>query len=390
MQLLPSHNLQTQNNSHSRRDFLTKTALLAGGILTFSWPFSHNHTGLVFAAPPRQGTQHGNTIQYFLELDGNIVGPLNSIESGFVSGEIITYQDGNDLSLRKRLGRLKYEDIVLTCDTNLSLPFYQWLAETLDGQGARKNGAIISANQSGQIIERRELQNALIKAVEFPALDTSSNEPVYFKVILTPEGIRYQSASGQVRSPHRANQASFNTSRFRLQIQGLEQACAFVQHIDSLVISQEIITYRDGGDTGQSRVRSGRLQAGNVVLTLPHHQAGPFTAWFSEFVLQGQQAGNLKQGVLEFLAPDNQSVLASIALGNLGIFRMAPVTIDGTSQVQVEMFCEIMQLTQFPGGGSNRASQQKAPTQKKTIPPKSKSHILPQKRLFTPRLPQKQ
>jgi phage tail-like protein len=310
------------------------------------------------------------------------------MESGFISGEILTYQDGNDLFLRKRLGRVKYEDIVLTCGANFSIPFYQWLAGTLGQQGPRKNGAIVTVNQNGQIIDRREFQNTLIKEVQFPALDGASNEPAYFTVTLTPERIRYQSASGQAGPPPRADLASLSASRFRLQIQGLEPACAFVQHIDSLVVSQEIISYRDGGTGGESKVRAGRLQVGNVVVTLPQHQAGLFTAWFSDFVLQGQVAGNLKQGTLELLSPDGQSVLATVALGNLGIFRMAPVTVGGASQVQIEMFCETMQLTQFPGSGAGGASQKVAPAQQKAPPPQSKSRILPRTKTLTPRLPQ--
>lgn len=336
--------------------------------------------------------------QYLLELDGAIVGPLNSMEGGIVSGEIMTYQDGNDLFLRKRIGRLKNEDIVLTCGANLSPTFYQWVAGTLNGQNLGKNGAILAINQHGQIIDRREIQNTLVKEVELPALDLSSNGPAYFKVTLTPESIRYQSASGQISPPPQTNQAVLSTSKFRLQIQGLEQACAFVQRIEPVVVNQEIISYRDGGSTGESRVRGGRLQVGNLVITLPRHEAGPFTAWFSGFLLPGQLAGNRKQGLLELLSPDNQSVLAAVALGNLGIFRMAPVTIGEVSHVQIEMFCETAQLAQFPGGGSaSRASQptgttqQMAPsTQQKATLPQPKSRILPKKRIFTPRLPQKQ
>jgi phage tail-like protein len=310
------------------------------------------------------------------------------MESGFVSGQILTYQDGNDLFLRKRLGRLKYEDIVLTCGSNLSIPFYQWLAGTLSQQGPRKNGAIVAVNQNGQIIHRREIQNALVKEVEFPGVDAASNEPAYFKVTVTPERIRYQSASGQAGPPPQANHSGLSTSKFRLQIQGLEQACAFVQRIEPLVVKQEIINYVDGGEE-QSRVRAGRLEVGNLIITLPQHQAGPFTAWFSSFVLQGQIAGNAKQGVIEFLKPDAQTVIAAVTLSNLGIFRMAPVTVGGSSQVQVEMYCETMRLTQFPGG-SSKASHQPPPTQQKATPPKPKSRIQPRRKNISPRFPRKQ
>ena len=372
----------TPTTQHTRRDFLTKTSLFAGGVLAFGLPFFTERSSSVFAAESHQTVQQGGAVRYMLELDGAMIGPLNTMESGFVSGEIITYQDGNDLFLRKRLGRLKYEDIVLTCGVNMSGPFYQWIAATLNRQNPRKNGAIVFANQNGQIIERRELHNALIKEVVFPGLDSTTNEPAFFQVTVTPERIGYQSASGQAGAPPQADQNGFSTGRFRLQIQGLEQACAFVQRIEPFVVNQDIISYRDGGSAGESRIRSGRLQVGNLVITLPYHQAGPFTAWFSAFVLQGQLAGNTKHGVLEWLSSDGQTVLASVALNNLGIFRMAPVTIDGAPHVQIEMYCETAQLTQFPGGESGQPSKQKVP------PPPPTSVIRPQRKMITPRLPQ--
>ncbi|TFG62431.1 MAG: hypothetical protein E4H32_05910 [Nitrospirales bacterium] len=163
MKSLPPHKAtHTHQPQHSRREFLGKTSLLAGGILAFGWPFFTERSSPVYAALSQQATQTGSPVRYMLELDGAIVGPLNSMEGGIVSGEIITYQDGNDLFLRKRIGRLKNEDIVLTCGANLSPTFYQWLDGTLSHQGPKKNGAILAVNQIGQIIERREIQNALV------------------------------------------------------------------------------------------------------------------------------------------------------------------------------------------------------------------------------------
>ena len=354
---LPSIHL----NDPSRRDFFTKTSILAGGFLAFGWPFLTRRSGSAFAAQPRQVVQSGGAVRYRLELDRAIVGPLQTTEGGVVSGEIITYQDGNSPILKKRLGRLKYEDIVFTCGANFAAPFFQWLGETLSQQGRRKNGAIVAVNQIGQIIDRREFQNALVKEVVFPGLDVASNEPGYFKVTVTPERIRYQSSSsGQTVPPSPTNQGVLSSSKFRLLIEGLEQACTFVRRIEPLVVKQEIIHYVDGGSAGESRISAGRPDVGNLVITLPQHQAGPFTTWFSSFVLQGQMAGNVRQGVLEFLAPNGRTVLAGVGLGNLGIFRMIPVTVGGPPQVQVEMYCETIQLMQYPGGGGG-GSRQRAP-----------------------------
>ncbi|MDH5426566.1 MAG: phage tail protein [Nitrospirota bacterium] len=391
-----THRSHTHSTAQSRREFLTKTAIFTGGILACGWPFLTERSHSVYAAQSARVIQTESTIRYVLELDGATVGPLQSLESGFVSGEIISYQDGNSTVLSKRLGRLKYEDIVLTFGANMSGPFFQWIAKTLNRQNPRKNGAIAFVNQNGQIIERRELQNALIKEVVFPGLDVTTNEPTYWQMTVTPERIGYQPASGQAVAPPPANQSGFHTGRFRLQIQGLEQACAFVQRIEPFVVKQEIISYRDGGSAGESRVRGGRLQVGNVVITIPYHQAGPFTAWFSAFVLQGQLAGNTKHGVLEWLSSDGQTVLATLALNNLGIFRMAPVTREGTPHVQIEMYCETAQLTQFPGVESSGVSQQTVPrkntvpfTQQKVVPLQPKSRRQPRRQNLNPSLPQK-
>jgi phage tail-like protein len=377
--LLPQKSMHIQTTQHSRREFLTRTALLTGGILTFGWPFINKLSGLALAEQSQQDMNSGERVRFLLELNGSIAGPLHTIRGGGVSREVLTYKTPD--FIRKKLGNLKYEDIVLTCGTNLSFPFYQWLADTINTPLSRKNGAIVVVNPTGQIIERREFHGALVKEIAFPACDTTSHDLDYLKLTLAMERITSQvSNSRRSIPPLQAHHSGWSPSEFRLRIQGLEQACSSIQRIEPLVLKQDIVTHKiiDKNGHSSSSLVPGRKNTGNLIITLPYPSAGPFAEWFSSFVLQGQGDGNRKQGVLEFLTPNSQSVFTAIALDNLGIFRMAPVIASGTSQVKIEMFCETVQLTQFPGGGSS-PDQQRMPRsrQRKFRKPTTRKQLSP-------------
>ena len=77
----PKHTGQT---SQSRREFLTKTALLTGGLLALGLPFPSRQSRSVWAATKPQSPG----IRYALSLDGQIAGLITSLDSGFISGQV--------------------------------------------------------------------------------------------------------------------------------------------------------------------------------------------------------------------------------------------------------------------------------------------------------------
>ncbi len=362
---MTGHNRQSETipvlHTPSRREFLTKGALLAGGIMIFGLPFLTGKTRFAHAALSQDRASQAG--RFALVLDGQIVGFLKSVESGFVSGSVVTQQLGAESLLKKALGSITYEDITIQCGSDMAPGFYQWIQASMDVQGnPYKNGTILRTNINSQVVEEKVFQNAIITEVAFPALDLESNEPDFFSVTFKPQQTIFQSGSGSqisysAQSPQGAGQ--WAPYFFRLNIRGLEEACASITRIEPLVWKRQLIQTHGGGAP-----MPGRPETPNLVITLPASQADPFSQWFYNFVLQGNASDSQeKPGLLELLGPDQQQVLFTISFGNLGIFRMSPVMdANGTSSlVKVEMYCETMQFAQGQMGGSSSAQQQSAP-----------------------------
>jgi|GEM_PF-1098244 len=332
----PAHTTQ-----HSRREFLTKTALLTGGILAFGLPLSLRPSPSALAAVPKSAG-----IRYALGLDGQIAGPIASLESGFTSGQVL--EGGRPGEIAKHLETIIHEDISLQCGNTMSPAFYVWIQQALAGQSPQRSGGILTTNLGNQLLDRKDFSGAVLTEVTFPALDAAANTPVSLGIKIKPAQLSYQPGGGQIAFPQ-AVKLGWLASHFRIKINGLESACAHVVEVDSLVWKQE---------ASQAQLRRterptvGLIQTPNLVLTLPQAQAGPFTEWFYQFVVQGQNSdAHERSGTLEFFASDLQTILFVLNFGHLGIFRMSPVPQSQNSPVplvKVEMYCETMQLTQFP------------------------------------------
>lgn len=358
-----------QKHQPTRREFLTKTSIFAGGLLACGLPFLTSRTSPASAMQQHGGAYSGS--RYFLELDGNLAGPLISMESGFVSGQVATQMLGPGPVIKKHLATLLHEEIVFQFGLGMSPALYNWISISISGGLSPKNGAIITTDVNQQIINRVEFRDALITEVAFPALDASSHEPGYLTVKIKPEQSVYQGSSGgQIPPPPPTSQHAWLASNFRLEIGDLPSS--LTQQIEPLVIKRNLVS----GQTG-SRQRGGPVaqpwEIPNLVITLPESQVGPFFQWYQDFVIEGRNSDtDERQGQLTLLNPHLQEELGTINFGNLGIFRLAPVpqTIANSSPlVKVAMYCETMQLTDFPGGGIG-ASQQSAPRSRRKVPRK--------------------
>lgn len=385
------NNVHTKHLNTSRREFLEKTAFLACGTLAFGLPFPAGRRHQAFAAP----APHSTGIRYALELQGNFAGPLIDVQSGFVSGQVVTQSLGPTQQLKKHLATIVHEDITIQCGNDMSPSLFQWIQQTLNGGSPSPlNGAILTTNAMNQVIDRKEFQNALLTEITFPALDRSSNLRVFMDLTIKPGQTILQPGTGaQISFPSPHQFPLWMASNFRLSIQNLEQACPSVTKIDALVWKQQVGQGLVGTARGSGQSTGSSIEMPNLVITLPQSQAEPFTQWFREFVIQGQAADSQERpGLLEFLGPDLQTPFMSLSFGHLGIFRMSPVPnlpASGIPQVQIEMYCETMQLTQLPGGGSSATQSLAPPTQPKAPPPQPKTLIQPPTKNLTPRLPLK-
>jgi len=104
--------------------------------------------------PNSRPHDHIGNFNFHLELEGLTAGTFRNVEGLDSETEIIEYQDGDDLVLRKRPGRTKYSNIVLKRGYVASDELWTWRKKVMDGTVERKSGSVILCNDSGEPIMR--------------------------------------------------------------------------------------------------------------------------------------------------------------------------------------------------------------------------------------------
>jgi hypothetical protein len=326
----------------SRRDFLTRAGLLAGGMALMGVPgFRPQHATAATADSriPAGGSSA-------LELDGQFIDFLKSAEGGFPKAEVIQEKVGQNLLVKKRIGPPKYQDISIQCSPAMPKPLFDWIAATLNMSSVRKTGAIITADFNGKEQSRLQFNNALITEFGIPACDGSSKEPGYLTVKFSPEFTSPLAGKGSVLKAVGAKSKAWLPSNFRLTIPGLD--CSKVSKIDALTIKQSV-AQNVVGQMRDFQKEPARLEFPNLVLSIAQFSAGTFYAWFQDMVIKGNAGeNNEKAGTLEFFDPTLKSTLFTIYFHHLGIFGFTPEKSEANAEtikrVKVEMYCEQMTL----------------------------------------------
>jgi hypothetical protein len=112
---------------------------------------------------------------FLVELDGVSAGDVKNFQGGGAVAEVIREKPGADHTVRKHIGAVHYDDIVLTCGTGMTKAFYDWVARASTGQGGLKNGAVI-VFEGGKEISRLDWIGGQITEIDFPALDATSSD----------------------------------------------------------------------------------------------------------------------------------------------------------------------------------------------------------------------
>jgi len=292
------------------------------------------------------------TIIIAVELNRTIAGWVDSVEGGGTISDVISEKPGPDHIIHKHLGGVKYDDITITCGTSLSKTFYEWIRATLGHQAARQNGAVITLDNDFKELSRRDWTNGIISEIGFPALDESSNDPARLTIKISPEYVKMTRNSGQpsalISKSPKGTQKRWTPSNFRLNIAGLEDACAHVNSIAPLVIRRQVAQspIREKQDDERESVN---LEIPNLIIAFPESHAGKFYNWHEDFVFsRNNKQRQEKTGTLDFLTSDQQSVLFSLDFMGLGIFKLTLDRVEagneGVRRVKAEMYCEQIQL----------------------------------------------
>jgi hypothetical protein len=324
-----------------RRDVLRGLGLSAGGLLALGYP-----TGSSAAVTSLSITSGG----VLLELDGGATW-LRAVEGGNALAEVLTEQ-GTELLPNKRPGGVQYEEIVLTLALNVAPQLLSWINSSLTKGPAARNGVISYADQNYNQWKRLDFSNAVISEISFSGMDSSSTDGPQMTLRLAPAATRWAGGSGRnVAIP--AVKGAKIARHFRLSIAGLEAATPSIRKIQGLG-AKRIAPSSAATPIRSEWLANGGLDMQTIRLYVPESQAVPFYSWFENAVINGggKTPDAERTGLLEWLATDLTTTVASANLAGLGIVRYAPVAfvpgVESYRDVEIDLYFEQMTLA-LPG-----------------------------------------
>ena len=92
---------------------------------------------------PQRKLDHIGNFNFKVEIEGVTQAAFRNVDGLDSETEIVEYQDGDDLILRKRPGRTKYSNIVLKRGYVNTDELWQWRKKVIEGKVERKSGSII-------------------------------------------------------------------------------------------------------------------------------------------------------------------------------------------------------------------------------------------------------
>lgn len=270
---------------------------------------------------------------FALRLDGKDVTILKQVEGGAISAEVQRTPGGRQHYLKKHIGKPFVEDFSIQVGWTLSQALFDWIAASWTRNPRKSDGAILACDHNLAIQTERAFSNALISETAFPALDAASKEPATLTVRFSPETITPKPGTGKLTLGSLGKQKLWQTSNFRLEIEGLETGK--VKAIDSFSIIRP------------SGPEPAKIDFPDLKISIAEPLAQSWIDWHADFVVKGNHEDkHEKNGKILFLAPDLKTQLARVDLHNLGIFRLSTESGGGSHAglIKAELYCEWMEF----------------------------------------------
>jgi phage tail-like protein len=104
--------------------------------------------------PNRREFDHLVSSKFKVEIEGVTVAAFTSFEGIESETEVIQFDDGDDLIVRKRPGRTHYANLVLKRGYINTDELWNWYKKVIEGKLERRSGSIISLADDGTEILR--------------------------------------------------------------------------------------------------------------------------------------------------------------------------------------------------------------------------------------------
>lgn len=104
--------------------------------------------------PNRRAFDHIGNFNFKVEIEGVTQGAFRNVEGLDSETEIVEYQNGDDIILRKRPGRTKYANVTLKRGYINNDELWQWRKKVIEGVIERKSGSVILCGDDGSEVMR--------------------------------------------------------------------------------------------------------------------------------------------------------------------------------------------------------------------------------------------
>jgi phage tail-like protein len=105
----------------------------------------------------RQELDHLGAYNFRVEISGVDAGFFKSVSGLSAELEVLEFQDGDDLILRKRPGRASFGDVTLTKGYIVTNDLQNWWRAARDGQYQRRDVSIVLNDNAGNEVRRWNL-----------------------------------------------------------------------------------------------------------------------------------------------------------------------------------------------------------------------------------------
>jgi len=147
-------------------------------------------------ADNRRTIDHIGHYNFKVEIEGVTQAAFKNVEGLDAETEVIEYQDGDDIVLRKRPGRTKYSNIVLKRGYVASDELWRWRETVIKGKVERKSGSIILCNDTGNEVMRYNFFEAWPAKWKGMQLDGKGTDVAVEEIELAVEKLERVSGAG--------------------------------------------------------------------------------------------------------------------------------------------------------------------------------------------------
>jgi hypothetical protein len=287
--------------------------------------------------PANAGRTYSAT-RVLLELNGELAASLTDAEGGELFADVVPEPPSGG-RIKKHLGPVRCTPITIGFGAGMGKPLFEWLVAALAGKQEAHDGALIFLDYKSTATGRLNFSAARITDILLPTYAATSKQPTRWEVVLQPEAAKlsHDSLGSFHPSPAGKGSKSWLATNFAFSISGLENACAKVSEVESIRVRfpPELDATPD---------------VGNVAITISSTALQPFQTWHEDFVVAGHNGDEFERtGSILQRSPDLKQTLCSVALKNVGIVRITPDRVEGTTDVvarsRIELYLEEVELT---------------------------------------------